>query len=316
MNLGIENRRTLLFTGGGGAGSEAIFRLWKDRYDLHFADADRDAISPVIPEACRHRIPWASDPQFCDRVVELVSAIGADILIPTVDEELSQIASRSSAFQNTELFVPEPHYVTLMLDKLSAMAALLEADIEVPRTAIIRDIAAIGYPCFVKPRSGRGSRGIGVLKNTNEAEAYMTLSECKPENIIVQELLEGEEYTVLMAASKAGDLRAVMPCRIIEKRGITIRAVVERNPVIIDTCRKIHQSIPTRGCYNIQLMLTEENRVAPFEINPRISTTFCLGLAAGIDPIAIYLGVEADTDFTAGTQLSRSWTNYFTIDQR
>ena len=49
----------LLFTGGGGAGIEAQWRLLQDKYELHFADADAAAIDPRIPAARRHAIPLA-----------------------------------------------------------------------------------------------------------------------------------------------------------------------------------------------------------------------------------------------------------------
>jgi carbamoyl-phosphate synthase large subunit len=53
--------------------------------------------------------------------------------------------------------------------------------------------------------------------------------------------------------------------------------------------------------------------IMPFEINPRISTTFCLGVAAGIDPVDIYLGdcVNETTlaPFQEGMELRRYWQN-------
>jgi carbamoyl-phosphate synthase large subunit len=39
----------ILFTGGGGAGSEALWRLLHGKHELYFADARPEAIAPVIP---------------------------------------------------------------------------------------------------------------------------------------------------------------------------------------------------------------------------------------------------------------------------
>jgi carbamoyl-phosphate synthase large subunit len=72
--------------------------------------------------------------------------------------------------------------------------------------------------------------------------------------------------------------------------------------------------MPTSGCYNIQLILTKEGKALPFEINPRISTTFCLIVAAGIDPIAIFLEQDPNKEiskFTEGVKLRRHWRNFF-----
>jgi len=129
----------------------------------------------------------------------------------------------------------------------------------------------------------------------------------------VQELLMGQEYTVLMAADREARLHAVVPVKVMVKRGITLRAETESQPEVINACAAIHRALPTTGCYNIQLYLAPDRRVLPFEINPRISTTFCLGIAAGVDPVEIFLGNAAPKglrDFRAGLSLKRSWHNH------
>ena len=39
----------VLFTGGGGAGTSALWSLLDGRYEIHAADADPARISPIIP---------------------------------------------------------------------------------------------------------------------------------------------------------------------------------------------------------------------------------------------------------------------------
>ena len=41
--------KRILFTGGGGAVYEALYRLWQSRYDMHFVDANPAAFSPAMP---------------------------------------------------------------------------------------------------------------------------------------------------------------------------------------------------------------------------------------------------------------------------
>ena len=65
--------------------------------------------------------------------------------------------------------------------------------------------------------------------------------------------------------------------------------LVDNNSDVVRGCELIHKANPTKGCYNIQLILTSDGTVMPFEINPRISTTYCLTVASGIDPIDIFL---------------------------
>ena len=123
----------------------------------------------------------------------------------------------------------------------------------------------------------------------------------------------------MMAADRASQLRAVVPVKVGIKKGITLRAETDRDEHVIAACAAIHAAQPVPGCYNIQLVKTEAGEVKPFEINPRISTTACLALAAGIDFISIYLGESQGSvnapdrlmSFSHGVKLRRTWLNEF-----
>lgn len=305
-------KRRLLFTGGGGAGNEAIFRLWKDRYDLHFADADPEAINPAIPAERRHAIPLAADPDFVTGISGLCSDLAIDLLIPGVDEELPLMPQTKDTLQSTDILVPDATFVAQSMDKLETATALSAHGLPAPATTTMSEANDIEFPCFAKPRQGRGSRGIKVLANREEAAAYQALSGLSGDQILLQDLLEGREFTVMMSADRRSNLHAVLPVEISDKRGITIRAATSGNQIVIDGCRAIHDAFRPKGCYNIQLMLDRDNHVMPFEINPRISTTFCLGIAAGADPVEIF-GLETPPDqltsFQQDLSLHRHWTN-------
>lgn len=303
----------LLFTGGGGAGNEAIYRLLVDRYDCHFADADPYAIDDAIPPDNRHVIPLAQDAGFAKVVTSLCSELGVDLLIPGVDEELPIMAAISRAVPAMKILAPDLAFIAQMGDKLSMIRALEAAGLTTPWTFQANDLATALFPAIAKPRNGRGSRGVRVIASEAELDAYLLLEGLDAENVILQELGYGTEYTVQMIADSHGVLRAVVPVEVGLKRGITLRAKTVENPVVDAACRAIHAAYPTAGCYNIQLILTDDGRVLPFEINPRISTTFCLSVAAGVDPIAIAMDLAHETDeavvFQAGVRLRRHWRN-------
>ncbi len=302
----------LLFTGGGGAGNEALFRLLGDRYEMHFADADRQAIDPSIPDDRRHEIPFANVPMFGKTLCELFQTLELDLLIPGVDEELSTVAALAEEGRLRALLPPKS-FVDTHLDKYTSMNTLGEA---APKTVFAGDAATIGFPCIVKPRSGRGSRGVAVIQSAGQLAAYLTLNECAPETVIAQELGIGQEFTVMMAADSAGTLRAVVPVKVGIKRGITLRAETCQDDAVEAACIRIHESNPVPGCYNIQLIRQADGRILVFEINPRVSTTFCLSVAAGINPIDIFLMPPAADagllPYSDGLQLSRFWVNRLT----
>jgi carbamoyl-phosphate synthase large subunit len=202
-----------------------------------------------------------------------------------------------------------------MLDKLNMIRSLSEKGIPVPNSQnLVDDLNDIHFPCISKPRSGRGSRDVRVLNSIADVKLLKLTLGDGAEKIMVQDKVEGVEYTVQMLADNTGRLHAIVPVRIDIKRAITIRAETEAEPRVIAACHSIHKAMPTSGCYNIQLILTKEGKALPFEINPRISTTFCLIVAAGIDPIAIFLEQDPNKEiskFTEGVKLRRHWRNFF-----
>jgi carbamoyl-phosphate synthase large subunit len=304
-----------MFTGAGGAGNEALWQLLGQHYTLHFGDADLLAIDPSIPKDRRHQLPWASDPDFVGKMANLCRRLSIDLLVPGVDEELLALARNANALAPTLLLLPHADYVETMLDKLHMVRSLADKKIPVPLSRILSDnLQGIRFPCISKPRRGRGSRDVRMLNSLADAMFLNSTLGYAAEKILVQDNVEGVEYTVQMVADANGRLCAVVPVRVGIKRGITIRAETEAEPRVIAACRAIHQAIPAGGCYNIQLMLTAEGKVLPFEINPRVSTTLCLAVAAGIDPIAVFLGHIQSDDLlpvTPGIQLRRHWTNHF-----
>ena len=161
----VSHVTTLLFTGGGGAGNEAIYRLWRQRYELHFADADRMSFSPSLPPDRCHVLPRATEPDFVEALASICQHVSADIVVPGVDEELPLVPLVRQRLPGLKIFAPEPEYVSTMLDKASAMTRLKESGIDVPRTTALDRAADLGFPCFAKPRRGRGSRGALVIED-------------------------------------------------------------------------------------------------------------------------------------------------------
>jgi carbamoyl-phosphate synthase large subunit len=310
-------KKIILFTGGGGAGSEALYSLLLDAYITHFADADITSKPYILPSSQWHNIPYASDPDFIEALQALCRKLNVDLLIPGVDEELIPIAQKSEGF-SCQIILPPLGFISTHLDKFISNKDLEKHGISVPKTYIATQLENISYPCITKPRKGRGSRGFAIIHSKEELKAHLLLSHLPQEEFIVQELLVGLEYTVTMVADLMGKLRSVVPVKIALKKGITIRAITEYNDDITNFCRKIHAAYQVPGIYNIQLIVTKTGDIKLFEINPRISTTACLALAAGVPIFSLYshdskhhLESSELATFHNNLWLRRTWKNEF-----
>ncbi len=306
---------SVLLTGGGGSGNEALYRLLGNNYNLHFADADINAIDPAIPAPQRHQILWANDPSFVSNILQLCQNLKIDVLIPGVDEELLLLSRNSHNIKPTRLLLPDSTYIEIMRDKLHMAHTLSEKGILVPVSgSLSSDLNQFHFPCILKPRSGRGSRDVSVVSTIEEAKEIQLKLGSMSDRMMLQEKIEGVEYTVQMVANAYKQLCAVVPVRVEIKRGITIRAKTDADSRVINACKAIHRAMPTLGCYNIQLIKDSKGDIFPFEINPRVSTTLCLVVAAGVDPISIFLkdeGISELSIFDEGLELRRHWNNYF-----
>ena len=164
------------------------------------------------------------------------------------------------------------------------MNHLASIGIMVPRTDLL--VGMMRMPCIVKPRVGRGSRGVTLCRSADMARSMVAFASSES---VVQEYLEGQEYTVTCVADQQMNLRAVVPVKVGLKRGVTLRAETDHDEAVTALCVAIHKADPFSGIVNVQCIKAADGTVKPFEINPRISTTTCLAMAAGVDVLGLAL---------------------------
>jgi carbamoyl-phosphate synthase large subunit len=306
----------VLFTGGGGAATQALYDLLSPRYEVEFADANVNARPVWLSPHRWHTIPEATAPHFTKAMLELCASEDINVLVPGVEEDLIRLAIHRTwgDFGQTRVILPHESFVGAHLDKLRSMRVLEDAGIPVPwtyRCAPVPFGIWWQYPALVKPREGRGSRHVAIVNTEAELDAHVLLSGLTKASFIVQELLQGQEYTVTMVGDQRGTLRAVVPVRVALKKGITVRAATDHDEGVIAACVKIHAVQPVSGIYNIQCIKTADGAVKPFEINPRISTTTCLAMAAGVDVLGLALDEGGLAPFQDGLTLQRTWRTAF-----
>lgn len=282
---------------------------------------DVDPTAPGLYLADRgHLVPPGDSEAFLPRMRELCALEEAVAVIPLVDEEL--VCMGELAEEGIEVLLPRPDFVATCLDKYVLMRRLEEAAIGVPRTwrasewpADAADHSPGGL--IIKPRSGRGSRGVMVIDSARDMARAVSESGYAADELIVQERITGAEFTVSVVVWRDGRVQAVVPKEVVLKQGVTKYAVSRRNAEVARTCRAIQTALRADGPFNVQLCLDSEGRPRVFEINPRFSSTAALTAAAGVDEIAGLLrqavaGGPALTDeWREGVAMVRRWSDEF-----
>ena len=124
------------------------------------------------------------------------------------------------------------------------------------------------------------------MESDQALRSYIESSPYSSDALLLQEYINGTEYTVSVVVWRDGEVQAVVPKEIISKRGITKIAVTRRNPKIESLCIKIQEQLKADGPFNVQLRFdASSGEPFIFEINPRFSTSISLTIASGIDEL-------------------------------
>ena len=253
-------------------------------------------LAPALSAAChsadrQFAVPPASSPDYVEAVLDIASAKGVQLLVPTIDPELLPLARARSRFADAgcEVAVSGPELVAIAGDKLATAEFLAAHAVPSPTTVTLD--AARAAPCawpgpmFVKPQFGSAGRGTRAVA---DAVALAALEAGEP--MLVQTLLKGGEYTVNVYFDSAGRLVTAVPHRRLAVRaGEVEKGVTERVPGLLDLARQLAAVLPEpRGALCFQAMLDADGTATVFEINARFGGGYPLAHRAGA-PFARWL---------------------------
>ena len=274
--------KKVLITGAGGAGIFPIWNILKKKYKIFLADNDIDSIHPEIPNNIKLKIPLGNRKEFIDKLKKIIKVKKIDLIIPTVDEEIINLCKHKNLHLIS--FIPNYQFIKKTMDKFVLMNELKKFKFKIPKTYLSCD-KRIPFPkkYILKPRFGRGSQNIHIITKNYQIQNYLKLYNYNCEDVIVQEFILGDEYTIFVGANKKRKLEKIFPFKISKKKGITISGQSKNEKKVIEFVKKFSEKFTTENSYNIQLIYSS-GKIYPIEVNPRISTTFFLTLIDGYDP--------------------------------
>jgi carbamoyl-phosphate synthase large subunit len=280
----ILSGRTVMFTGAGGTSIPTLITAMR-AHGMRVLVADMDPHAPGLILADKgFIIPAGRSERFLTVVRKICQDEHVDAFVPLVDEEL--LASTTLEDDGVAVILPRKPFIETCLDKVRLNGVLERAGIPVPRTRPADEGAGnLRFPLVLKPRTGRGSRGLVFVRQASDLTEAFASHTYAPKELMLQEAVSGAEYTVSVVAWRDGGVQAVVPKRVILKRGVTRLAVTEHIPEIERVCGFVQERLRADGPFNVQLCLDVDGMPRIFEINPRFSTTVTLTMRAGIDEV-------------------------------
>jgi carbamoyl-phosphate synthase large subunit len=274
---------------------------------------DVNALSPAVYAGDRaYLVPLTSDPAYLDEVLAICNAERIDLLIPTIDDELPVFGRAVARFaaRGVQVVVSPEQTTRLCNDKYETCRVLADRGVSAARSFLPETLPGTSeLPLFIKPRHGRGGVGAVVARTRRELAFFLDYVA----DPVVQEYLDGPEYTIDVLCDATGRALSVVPReRVVVRAGVIDRGRTVNDPALIDLALACTGAMRFAGPINIQCRV-HRGRPTVFEINPRFSGGIPLTIAAGADFPDMLLRLHAGVDVppAIGRFRDQFWmTNY------
>ncbi len=255
------------------------------KLEIHGADASR--LSPALQIVKHaHIVPAIATGRYIEAILRLVRRENIDLLIPLLDSELPDIAQAREQFAKLgcTALISSPQVVQTCRDKMATFRALQAAGIDTPQTwpwIAMVDQKQHSFPYYLKPRHGSAAKGNFIIRDLDE----LRVLGCRVPDAIVQEFIDGDEYTLDVYTGMDGVTRCVVPRRRLEVRtGEVSKGIVDKNREIMAVGKRVAKILgECRGVITVQLIVTPQRQTRVIEINPRFGGGVPLAIHAGAD---------------------------------
>lgn len=209
-----------------------------------FAEADETVVTPM-----------SYDPNYIPFLINYCSKNRVNAILSLYDVDLAVLAHAKKSFEQigTRLVLSDEAFIRVCNDKWATYLYLKKKGFKTPKTYLrleeSRDAILnkeVSFPVIVKPRFGNGSIALNIASNIQELEEFFMLTKNEVMNswlrfesadeediVIVQELLEGQEYGIDIMNDLDGQFCNVsIKKKIAMRSGETDSAIIEDNPII------------------------------------------------------------------------------------
>jgi len=249
--------------------------------------ADLDYSAPAFYVADRKLIiPRCSSPDYIQTLLDYCDKFSVGLLTSLIDTDLVLLAKHKAQFEavGTKLLLCSEASNKICADKQETAKFFIDNDIPCPRVFSIqeaRTLSAVEYPILIKPYDG--SSGVGVTKINTPDELEFFFNYLK--NPMIQEFIEGEEYTIDVYVDFGGNIRCAVPRKRLQVRGGEVsKGVAVKDEQIMKAACDVVAALPgATGCVNVQCIKQSDGQLKFIEINPRFGGGFPLSIHAGAD---------------------------------
>jgi carbamoyl-phosphate synthase large subunit len=275
--------RVLVFPSSNEPGLETLQALSKSNKVTLFGGSSYDrGFDPSRLLIQRHlQCPALSDEGFESGMRALIAEHRIDVVFPTVDKVVAEMAAWE--VERAAIVAPRAEMASLLLSKRRTYERLAGV---VPVPQVYDKGAEPELPAYAKPDVGAGGRE--ALKLSSPEDVCIA----RQRNLLVQEFLPGEEYTVDCLGDLAGRLLFCnVRLRGVVNRGIALGTSSLEHPEIESHLRGIAREMAIAGPWFAQFKAAADGTLKLLEVNARVAGSMTLTRLAGVNIplIALFL---------------------------
>lgn len=253
--------------------------------------ADISETAPAIYFADKNYIiPRVGERNYIDSIIEICREEKIKLIVPTIDTELDILAENKELIEkntNAKVLVSSKEVINICRNKINTSIFFEENGFGVPRLITDYHLSTGNYkfPLFIKPLDGSSS--INTFRVNNRLHLDFFIKYVK--NPIIQEFIEGKEYTIDAFMDFEGNPITIVPRERVATRGGEIsKGKIVKDFELIEEVKKVIEVLRPIGHITFQCMKTVYG-IKFIEINPRFGGGAPMSIKAGANsPMNLY----------------------------
>jgi carbamoyl-phosphate synthase large subunit len=302
----------ILITSIGSTGSQNVIKGLRSqkKYDIQIigVDACKDVAAKYFVDIF-HQIPLAYDEEaYLSNLTGICEGENINLLIPIMEPELEVLSKCKQEFgKNTILLVSDYTTITTCNDK-KRMHTFFEIH-RIP-TPQIYEFEKVEFPVIVKPINGTGTKNVYRVDNYEELNFYAK------DGMIIQQFIEGDEYTIDTFSDFDGRFIGAVPRKRLEvKGGLSTKSITIHDEELISWAKTIVEKLQIVGPANLQCIRSQDGLFF-IEVNPRFGGAYILSIKAGLNAPLFLLDLISGQKveykgFKANLLMLRYWEEIF-----
>jgi carbamoyl-phosphate synthase large subunit len=231
-----------------------------------------------------YKLPRITEPDYISSIIDACNQENIALIVPTIDTDLLLLAKNKENIEdktNAKLLISDTRVIEICRDKINTQRFLEENNFGIPKMYTDEELESkdIQYPLFIKPKSGSSSINTFKVYNENELNIYRSIID-EP---IIQDFMEGEEYTVDVFLDFESNIISIVPrARLATRSGEIAKGKIIKDKDIIQDVTRLMKVLNPIGHITVQLMKRKKG-IEYIEINPRFGGGAPMSIQSGAD---------------------------------